>query len=90
MRTEHVAWSRKLFDALRDGGVWTVPRSGLVFTRRGDEFVLTQAMPWTEGMPLGRDELRHYQDADYRLIQRHFEAAGVPIRRETKTEENPA
>jgi hypothetical protein len=79
MKPEHIAWSRQTFDTLRDGGVWMVPSGGLIFTKRGGGLVLTQAMPWMEEMPVGRDELIKQQDGMYDAIKQHFEAAGVPV-----------
>ncbi len=84
------AWCLSTFAMIRDGGVWGVPRSGLIFTRRGSELVLTDRMPWSEeiavaasegrDVPVDAEALRAYQDADYALIARKFEAAGIPVR----------
>ena len=67
---------------LADGGVWGVPRSGLVFMRRGRDLVLTQIMPHDQAMPMRLRELRRYQAKDYANIKRHFEAAGIKVRRD--------
>lgn len=85
-------WCVMRFSMMRDGGVWAVPRSGLIFTRRGLELVLTARMPWTEAIAeaaeAGRDvpanagALVSYQRADYELIRSRFEAAGIPVRSE--------
>ena len=82
-------WCRVHFSMMVDGGVWAVPRSGLIFTRRGDELVLTVRMPFTaelaEAVAKGADvpetaeALREYQDADYALIASRFEAAGISV-----------
>lgn len=79
MKPEHVAWSRGIFDSLRDGGVWAVPRSGLVFTRRGAGLVLTSRMPWDAAMPVASERLVAYQAADFDAIAAVMLAAGVPV-----------
>lgn len=41
---DHIlAWCRNLVDAIRDGGVWGIPRSGLVFRidHKNKQLVLT-------------------------------------------------
>lgn len=92
---DHIAWSRQRFDLMTDGGIWSVPRSGLIFTRRADQLVLTQRMPWSpelaqaaaDGLdvPADADALTAYQDADYEIIREHFEAAGISVRVELET-----
>lgn len=84
-----LAWCQQRFAQMREGGVWAVPRSGLIFERRGDALVLTGRMPWTLEMaavfeqgadvPSSAGALRAYQDADYDLIRGRFEAAGIPM-----------
>lgn len=78
----HVNWCKQLFNSLTDGGVWAVPRSGVVFTRRGDRLVLTAAMPHDPAMPIDADQLRRQQDGDFNAIQQHFGAAGITVERE--------
>ena len=79
MNPAHIEWSRGVFNALHDGGVWAVPRSGLIFTKRGRMFVLTSRMPWAPVMPMPRDELETMQKADFEMISLHMLAAGVPV-----------
>jgi hypothetical protein len=79
MDRAHIEWSRRHFDMLADGGWWGVPRSGLVFFRRGDMLVLEVCMPWQEGMSITEDELRKQQQSEYDGIKEHFEAAGVKV-----------
>jgi len=80
MDLNHVEWSRRQFAMLRDGGVWGVPRSGLVFQRRGDELVLIDRMPHTEEMPVTSEQLAEQQHRDIAVITAHFGAAGVTVR----------
>lgn len=83
-------WCRSLYSSMAEGGVWGVPRSGLVFRKQDGGLTLTQRMPYTpelalaatEGLdvPLSEAELRVYQDVDFRLIQERFKAAGIPVK----------
>ena len=75
------SWCREIWRALKVGGVWGVPRSGLTFTKRDDKLVLTEVMPHMPGMPGTEADLRAYQDEDYEAIKRHFETAGIPVER---------
>ncbi len=84
MNYDDISWCRRQFAMLVDGGVWGVPRSGLVFTRRDRALVLTAIMPHEPTMPLSPCQLRRYQARDYADIRRHFQAAGIPVRRELK------
>jgi hypothetical protein len=74
-------WSKKLFAGLRDGGVWGVPRSGLVFTRRGDVLVLTSQMPHDPAMPITAVELVKWQAEDFECIRREFGLAGIEVKK---------
>ena len=78
---QHVRWCRHLFDSLAEGGVWGVPRSGLVFTRRGGELVLTEQMPWTAEMPITEAELAEQQADEFDSVKAHFGAAGIAVTR---------
>ena len=79
MDPKHVAWCRTTFDMIKDGGSWGVPRSGLMFQRQGDTLMLLGVMPHEDGMPISAAELTDQQDAEYRAIRRHFEAAGIKV-----------
>lgn len=80
--TDHTAWCLSLFDSIVEGGVWGVPRNGLIFTKRNGEFVLTDAMPWTDGMPLTADELAEYQASEFEETREQFAKAGITVRKE--------
>lgn len=80
----HVTWCRSLFDTLNEGGVWGVPRSGLIFRKDGDALVLYATMPHDEEMPLTSEELREQQEDEFESVRAHFGAAGVDVRREEK------
>jgi hypothetical protein len=60
-----------------------VPRSGLIFTKRGNTLALTARMPHIPAMPITADELREQQDSDFEGTKLHFGAAGVTVTDET-------
>lgn len=71
MQKEHVKWSRSLFDSLNDGGIWLVPRSGLVYRRLGNELHLVERLA---------DFDESEQESDVAEIAAHFGAAGVVVK----------
>lgn len=81
MNPKHIEWCRTLFGMLNDGGIWAVPGCGLVFRKIGDELVLIDRMPHAEEMPISAEELQRHQDSEYENNRRHFEAAGITVRR---------
>lgn len=93
MNDSDAVWCRQHFSLMADGGIWGVPRSGLIFTRRGDKLVLIDAMPYLEEMaeafaagddvPANAEALREYQDEDFELIRAKFELAGITVDRQT-------
>jgi hypothetical protein len=74
-----VAWSKQLFNSLKDGGAWGVPRSGLFFTRRGERFELTARLPYDPAMPMSETQMREFQASDFECIKRNFGAAGIAV-----------
>jgi hypothetical protein len=80
----HVAWSRRQFDILAEGAIWGVPRSGMIFQRRGDTLVLIECMPHMNGMPLTPAQLAEQQQNEFEAIAEHFEAAGIAVTKEIK------
>lgn len=80
LNPKHVEWSRNHFHRLTEnGGVWGVPRSGLMFTRRIDKLILTDRMPHMAGMECSAKELAELQQEDYERIKSYMEAAGVIV-----------
>lgn len=78
---EFQAWCRMVFSSLREGGVWGVPRSGLIFSKQDGKLVLTAEMPW---MPLmegtvTREVLWQQQAEDFEIVRAHFAAAGIVV-----------
>ncbi len=84
-----VGWCRNLFRMLNDGGVWGVPRSGLMFQKRGGKLLLAQRMPYLdeladayargEDVPESAEALDEYQREDFDLIAAYFHAAGITV-----------
>lgn len=74
-----VAWSRNHFRTLRDGGSWAMPRSGLIFEKRGSELHLRARMPHDPNMPCTAAQLKEQQDGDFEAVKASFGAAGVTV-----------
>jgi hypothetical protein len=76
---QHAGWCRTLFDRLNEGGVWAVPRSGVIFQKRGNEFVLIQKMPHMAEMPITPEQLAEQQESEFQTVRKHFAEAGIPV-----------
>jgi hypothetical protein len=84
-------WCRAQFDMLALGGVWGVPRSGLVFRKESEDpdvLRLAERMPFSAlpddpdlDIPHSEAELVAYQDDDFDVIQREFALAGIAVER---------
>ena len=74
-----VEWSLQHFNRMSDGGAWTVPRSGMIFHKRGKVLVLAVKMPWVKAMPINEDQFDAQQRLEYEGIKAHFEAAGITV-----------
>jgi hypothetical protein len=81
------AWCQGIMRSLADGGIWGVPRSGLIFTKRGDKLVLTSRMPHMDGLPMTPADLVQYQRDDYELIKERFTLAGFEVEDDTEPDE---
>lgn len=81
----YTLWCQELFNSLNDGGKWCIPRSGLIFTKRGEKLVLTDAAPCRGGLGITKerlDELDEQQAADYADTVTHFGKAGITVESE--------
>jgi len=67
--TDFRPWCSNMFQMLAIGGVWGVPRSGLVFRREADALQL-----------IAPDSLDAAQAADLESITAHFAEAGIAVR----------
>ena len=85
-----IEWSLGLLATLNTGGVWCVPRSGLIFTKTGEKSMeLRVLMPFSPEMAYAADEgrdvpgteedLLELQRGDYRCIAERFRAAGIEV-----------
>lgn len=74
-------FARGVWNMLKDGGIWGVPRCGLVYRKREGEkkLVLVDRMPWSEEMPIAEAELREFQDDDHKGIEAIFSVIGVEV-----------
>ena len=92
-RPENWAWWCKIhFRSMAEGGVWAVPRSALVFQKRGDKLVLILRLPVSEimeeiakeGKEVSYDEAEvlRIQDEDFEAIREQFALAGIEVTRE--------
>lgn len=89
---EDVEWCRTMFESLAEGGVWGIPRSGVIFRKEGEALVLHATMPWMPAM-LGRltpEQLKAQQEGEFQAVKHYFEAAGIPVRRQDETTEGEA
>ena len=75
----YVAWSRNLFATITDGGAWGIPRSGLIFRKRGQRLELTDRMPHDPDMPVTAAQLREQQDRELAVVAATFGAAGIAV-----------
>lgn len=74
-------FASQLWGSLTDGGIWGIPRCGLVYVKEAQErrLVLIQRMPWQEDMPCTAEELRESQDFDHERITAMMNAIGVEV-----------
>jgi hypothetical protein len=90
----HVAWCRRQFAILAEGGIWGVPRNGLMFQRRGNKLVNFDRMPFDPQMaklaadgcdlPHTAAELEAYQEQEFLDTVEHFAAAGITVTKDIK------
>lgn len=79
LNPDHVEWCRQTFRTMQDGGSWGIPRSGLIFNKRGNALVLVAVMPHDPAMPVTAEQLREQQTSDYQGTVLHFGAAGIAV-----------
>jgi hypothetical protein len=82
----YTEWCRQHFNLIADGGTWIVPRSGLKFTKQGNQLVLTERAPYNGDQPHIAETWKQYQWKDYELIRFEFFKAGISV---TDTEDWP-
>ena len=70
-------WCRDLIDELKDGGVWGIPRSGVIFRKTGRD-----RMTWVANMPARLKGGELHREKEYRTNHEQFGSAGITIDRE--------
>lgn len=83
---DYSQWCRNLMASLNDGGKWGIPRSGLIFTKRGEKLILTDLLPHDPVMPITKEQLEEAQNDDYEATKENFEAAGFTVEKEVSSE----
>lgn len=84
MNPAHVRWCANLFASIKDGGAWGVPRSGLIYRKRGGALVLVARMPHDPALPITAEQLAEMQQSDIDATREHFTAAGIEVKDETE------
>ena len=81
-----LAWCRQMWNMLAEGGMWAVPRSGLIFNKRDGKLVLKMVAPFFSGMADDEgnmledaDSLLLYQRNDYEAVKFYFGEAGIEV-----------
>jgi len=90
---DHLAWCRNMVEMIRVGGVWGIPRSGLIFTKTAEnEMTLTARMPWMPEMEgvTTPEHLAEQQQDEYEATREHMQAAGITMHDSTITHNEEA
>jgi hypothetical protein len=82
---EEVWWCKQLWDRVNDGGVWVVPRTGLMFRKREEskQLVLYDRMPHHPDMEITAEQLSALQDEDVVATRERFAELGIAVIDET-------
>lgn len=82
----YVDWNKRNYNALRIGGTWVVPRSGLIFTKTATGYELSSMMPWIPAMassklkvPRSASELSTWQRDDFNTIKHYHQMSGLTV-----------
>jgi len=84
--TEAVQWCEMLWNSMKDGGTWGIPRTGLMFRKDSERraLVLYMRMPHDPlVMEVTAEEVREHQDAELAATRDHFAQLGVEVLDET-------
>lgn len=81
LQPSDIQWCRALYNGLVPGGLWAVPRSGLIFEKVEDGLVLHEVMPWMPEMGgvITPEELVEQQRGEFEVIREHFAAADITV-----------
>lgn len=74
-------FAQSLWDRITDGGVWAVPRTGLLYTKdeATNQMRLMMRMPWFPGLSVNANELAYHQDIDHQGVREMFFTIGVEV-----------
>jgi len=75
--TEYASWCQTLFAKLNQGGVWGMPRSGLVFRKTGKVLLLVGTIP--PELPLPSEILADAREGDFDATAEAFASGGIPV-----------
>jgi len=75
--SDHSKWCREMFAAMSYGGVWGVPRTGLIFRKTGKVLLWVGVMPPKLNIP--RDELGAAREREFETTLTHFSTGGVAM-----------
>jgi hypothetical protein len=78
------SWYRLLYNKLPEGGLWIIPRSGMVFRKQDDSFVWVGTIPCND--PLYRMAPDFARDAEYEAAREHFATADIVVMKAGKLE----
>lgn len=90
LEPENVAGTVAIFEMIKVGGSWGVPRSGLVYQRDSEtSLVLVARMPWMPEMDgtITPAQLAEQQQSDHEGMVAHLGAAGITVTDVTQQEE---
>lgn len=73
---DQIAWSLNLWTHLKLGGVWGIPRSGLIMAKTKTGFDLQSLAPVTD-VQGSTDYWQKYRQEDFDCIAKRFTAAGL-------------
>ena len=84
IKSETGEWCRMVFDGLRDGGMWALPRSALIWKKRGTCLILTDRMPYRPDLPYTEVDWHERQQSDFEATRDEFAKVGITVKDESK------
>jgi hypothetical protein len=69
-RTEN--WCREIFRTMKQGGLWAIPRSGMVFRKSG------KVLLWVANFPAKRKH-ENRRPREFQMTYEAFGDAGIPV-----------
>ena len=71
------SWYRLLYNKLPEGGLWIIPRSGMVFRKQDNGFVWVGTIPCDD--PLYRMAPHFARDAEYETAREYFAKSDIVV-----------